>query len=536
MSNDPVKDPSTGNAAPKSLAEEILDTLWEPLLVLEEDLRVRSANDAFYVHFQVKPEETVGRKVYDLGNGQWDIPLLRELLEEVLPNERLFRNFEIQHTFDHIGKRTLLLNARQIDHLQLILLAMEDVTGRKEKEALQTAKAAAEETCRAKSEFLANMGHEIRTPMTAFMMALELLLQLDKDPERRRLLTMADQSARSLRTLLEEILDFSRIEAQGIEIEEEPFELRLFVKSTVQMMSGKARAKKLQLDVDISPEIPVTIIGDSGRLRQILLHLIDNAIKFTDQGEVRISVRNCSDNLEFSVSDTGIGIPEDKSGVIFQHFSQGDGSFTRRHGGTGLGLAISKGLVELMGGQIGGKNRPGGGSVFFFTLPLKAVKGGTASPETRVEAAAPHFPVRILLVDDDAMICNMLHMAMTHRGWQTETAENGREAVEKLKKGRFDLIVMDLQMPEMNGLEATRVIRQTEDGRRIYILGLTAHTRREVKAECLAAGMDKVLTKPVQMNELCSVIDSCLSLTRHQGTAGDGVDVWAFSLLAIRRP
>jgi two-component system, chemotaxis family, CheB/CheR fusion protein len=246
MSNDPVKDPSTGNAAPKSLAEEILDTLWEPLLVLEEDLRVRSANDAFYVHFQVKPEETVGRKVYDLGNGQWDIPLLRELLEEVLPNERLFRNFEIQHTFDHIGKRTLLLNARQIDHLQLILLAMEDVTGRKEKEALQTAKAAAEETCRAKSEFLANMGHEIRTPMTAFMMALELLLQLDKDPERRRLLTMADQSARSLRTLLEEILDFSRIEAQGIEIEEEPFELRLFVKSTVQMMSGKARAKKLQ--------------------------------------------------------------------------------------------------------------------------------------------------------------------------------------------------------------------------------------------------------------------------------------------------
>ncbi len=515
MSNDPGNDPSTGKTGPKIPAEDILDTLWEPLLVLEEDLRVQSANEAFYIHFQVKPDETVGRKVYDLGNGQWDIALLRELLEEVLPNERFFRNFEIQHTFDHIGKRTLLLNARRIDNLQLILLAMEDVTGRKEKEALQAAKAAAEETSRAKSEFLANMGHEIRTPMTAFMMALELLLQIDNDPERRQLLTMADQAAKSLCELLEDILDFSRIEAQGIEIEEEPFNLHACLQTTIQMMRGKAGEKNLQLDADIPPEIPDAIIGDSDRLRQILLHLIDNAIKFTDQGEVRISVRNCSDNLEFSVSDTGIGIPEDKSGVIFQHFSQGDGSFTRRHGGTGLGLAISKGLVELMGGQIGGKNRPGGGSVFFFTLPLKAaVKDGTASPGARVEAAAASDPtVRILLAEDEPMIREMIHKVFTHRGWQTETAENGAVAVQKWEKEGFDLIVMDLQMPEMNGLEATRAIRQNEDGRRIYILGLTAHTRREVKAECQAAGMDNVLTKPVQMKELCSAIECYLSLT-----------------------
>ncbi|MBE0598926.1 MAG: PAS domain-containing protein, partial [Desulfuromonadales bacterium] len=327
---------ATDNTGPKSLAEEILDTLWEPLLVLEDDLRVQSANDAFYAHFQVAPEETVGRQVYELGNGQWNIPLLRKLLEEVLPKEIFFRNFEIQHTFDQIGQRTLLLNARRIDHLQLILLAMEDITERNEKEALQAAKAVAEAANQAKSEFLANMSHEIRTPMTVFLAAIELLLQLDGDPQRQQILAMADESAQRLRTLLEDILDFSRIEAHRVAIEEEPFDLQACVQTAVQLMSASAREKHLQLEVDISPEIPATLIGDSGRLGQILLHLIENAIKFTQQGEVRLAVRLGSD-LEFAVSDTGAGIPEEKKQMIFQCFSQADGSFTRRYGGAGLG-------------------------------------------------------------------------------------------------------------------------------------------------------------------------------------------------------
>lgn len=505
--------PSADNITPRSLAEEILDTLWEPLLVLEDDLRVQSANDAFYSHFQVKPEETVGRQVYDLGNGQWNIPLLRKLLEEVLPNETFFRNFEIQHTFDSIGERTLLLNARRIDHLQLILVAMEDITERKEIEACNEAIAVAEKANRAKSEFLANMSHEIRTPLTIFLTATELLLQLDKDPERRQLLEMADQSAEHLRTLLEDILDFSRIEAHRVEIETEPFNLPACVQSTVQMLRAKAQKKNLQLEVDISPAIPATLVGDSDRIEQILLHLIDNAIKFTHQGEVRVSVQPCGDHLEFAVSDTGIGIPEEKRTIIFQRFSQADGSFTRKYGGTGLGLAVVRGLVELMGGQIGVRDRPGGGSIFSFTMPLKAAEDdGSASAEDRMAAvAAPFSRARILLVEDEPMIRHVIQVALTRHGCQTETAGDGREAVQKWKEGHFDLILMDLQMPEMNGLEATREIRATEEGRRINILGLTAHTRHEVKVECLAAGMDRVLIKPVQTKELCSVIDSCLA-------------------------
>jgi signal transduction histidine kinase len=349
MSNNPA------TSGPENLAEEILDTLWEPLLVLEADLRVRSANDAFYQRFQVEPAETVGRCIYDLGNGQWNIPLLRQLLEEVLPKEIFFRNFEIQHTFDRIGQRTLLLNARRIDNLQLILLAMEDITERQEQEALRAAKAAAEEANRAKSQFLANMSHEIRTPMTVFLAALELLLQIDQHPERRELLHMADQSAQRLRGLLEDILDFSSIEAQGVKTEEEPFDLRACVQGAAREMSAKVWDKKLRLKVDISPAIPATLIGDAGRLGQVLLQLLDNAIKFTEHGEVRVAVKSSGDHLEFSISDTGIGVPEGKREIIFHHFSQADSSFTRQYGGAGLGLSIAKGLVELMGGRIGEK-------------------------------------------------------------------------------------------------------------------------------------------------------------------------------------
>ncbi len=514
MKDDSIKSPNTGNTGRKNLSEEILDTLWEPLLVLEDDLRVQSANDAFYNHFKVEPAETVGRKVYDLGNGQWDIPLLRELLEEVLPKETFLRDFEIQHTFEQIGRRTLLLKARRVDHLQLILLAMEDITVRKENEALRAAKEVAEEANRAKSEFMANMNHEFRTPMTVFLAAIELLLQLERDPERRQILEMADQSAQRLRTLLDNILDFSSIEAHGVKIEMVPFNLRDCVQNAVQMMSAKAQVKNLQLIMEISSTIPASFIGDPGRLGQILVNLIDNAITCTDEGKVRVSVRPCSDYVEFSVSDTGIGVPEEKREAIFQRFSQADGSFKRRHGGVGLGLAISQGLVDLMGGgPIGLRERPGGGSVFFFPLPLKAAKSDrTSLAADHAEAtAAPLSSPFILLAEDEPMIRKVIQTILTHCGWRSETAGTGREAVRRWKEGNFDLILMDLQMPEMDGLEATRQIRETEEGKKICILGLTGHTRRELMEECLDAGMDKVLTKPVKIKELCSVIDSCLA-------------------------
>jgi signal transduction histidine kinase/ActR/RegA family two-component response regulator len=377
---------------------------------------------------------------------------------------------------------------------------------------LQEALRVADDANNAKSEFLANMSHEIRTPMSVFMLAIEHLLQVEQDPQRRELLEMADQSAQRLRSLIDDILDYSRIEARKLEIEEEPFNLRLCVRSTVEMFTLTAREKNIQLELEMAPQIPERAVGDADRLGQVLINLIGNAVKFTPAGEVRITVQPRGELLEFTVADTGIGIPEEKRDRLFQSFSQVDSSFTRQFGGTGLGLAISRGLVELMGGEIGVRNREGQGSVFTFTVPLKTAEEIRPAPaEDPSDNTGKEFAaVRILLAEDDPMIRDMITIVLAQHGCQTETAESGREAVEKWAQGDFDIILMDLQMPEMNGLAATRTIREreAESGKRTTIIGLTAHARRETGEECLAAGMDQVLTKPVHAKDLLSVFEA----------------------------
>ncbi len=389
-----------------------------------------------------------------------------------------------------------------------------DINERKEAEAaIREAKVAAEEANRAKSEFLANMSHEIRTPMTIFMAAIEHLLQIDRNPERRNLLEMADQSAQRLRALIDDILDFSRIEAGKVEIAATPFELRAFLRQAVEIFSLPAKEKSLRLDMEVAAKVPSTVVGDTDRLWQLLINLIGNAVKFTHEGEIRISVRRQGNFLEFSVMDTGIGIEEDKLELLFQSFSQGDTSFTRQYGGTGLGLAISKGLVELMGGEISVWSRKGQGSKFTFTLPLRTVESkSSVKNETPKKEDAEPRAVRILLAEDDPMIQQMITVALKQKGWQVESAETGREALQKWSHRHFDLVFMDVQLPEMNGLEATRTIREKEVGKgeRTWIIGLTAHARHEIRDECLGAGMDQVLTKPVKLKDLYTAVVDCI--------------------------
>ncbi|MEZ4599506.1 MAG: response regulator [Syntrophotaleaceae bacterium] len=378
---------------------------------------------------------------------------------------------------------------------------------------LDKAKNVAEEANRAKSEFLASMSHEIRTPMTVFMAAIEHLLQTDRNPDRRHLLSMADASAHRLRNLIDDILDFSRIEARKVEIEQEPFDLRDCLREALEMFTLPAGEKNLKLNMKVTTDTPEKVVGDRNRVGQVLINLISNAVKFTPEGEVRVSVRPCANFLEFSVADTGIGIPEEKQHLLFKSFSQVDMSFHRQHGGSGLGLAICKGLVELMGGEISVRSHVGKGSLFSFTLPYKAVT------EPKPEPAREKFDecdnkqqldsLRILLVDDEPMIREMIAMMLEKRGLKVESAENGGDALKKWETGNFDIILMDLQMPGMNGMEATRSIREKvqEGDKRPYIIGLTAHVRREIKEECLASGMDRVLVKPIKMSELFSAID-----------------------------
>lgn len=388
-----------------------------------------------------------------------------------------------------------------------------DITERKQaKEVLKEAKEAAEEASRAKSEFLANMSHEIRTPMTVFLAALEHLLQIDGDPDRRILLEMADNSARRLHALMDDILDFSRIEARRVEIEEEPFDLRGCIEAAVGLFALSVRQKNLRLETDVATDIPQVVIGDAFRLGQVLTNLVGNAVKFTEEGEIRVSVKDRGEFLEFSVADTGIGIPEDKCNLIFDSFSQADGSLTRRHGGTGLGLAICRSLVELMGGDIGVLCKKGGGSIFTFTLPLKSDRQCREYSQVMPDDSLEDRTVaRILLADDEPLIRQMIILMLEGHGWQVETAESGREALEKWHAGNFDIILMDLQMPEMDGLESTRMIRQKEaETGHTTIIGLTAHARSEIREKCLKAGMDKVLVKPIRIKELYSAIEGCL--------------------------
>ena len=395
---------------------------------------------------------------------------------------------------------------------QAMVIAEQMVAARK---TAEEAKAAAEQASQAKSDFLSTMSHEIRTPMTVFMGAVEQLLLIDKNSQHRQLLELASQASRRLHILVNEILDFSKIEAKRVDLDENWFNLGNCLREAMGMLAGKAGERGLHLELEVADDVPENIVGDQYRLGQILLNLIGNAIKFTDRGEVRVAVVNRGDHLVFTVSDTGIGIPGDKLGKIFDTFSQVDSSSTRRHGGTGLGLAISKGLVELMGGEISVRSQLGQGSQFVFTLPLKrkllvgvdpAPGGGSAGVDWVPQ-------VQVLLVEDNPMIRELVLMYLSRRSWPTTIAENGSDAIAKWQGGDYDLVLMDLQMPDMDGLEATRQIRQLEAGResRTVIIGLTAHASRNVLRECIDCGMNEVLIKPFESARLYAVIDQYLA-------------------------
>ena len=387
---------------------------------------------------------------------------------------------------------------------------------KKVEEELASAKLAAEKASWAKGEFVANMSHEIRTPMTVFLLALDQLKKIETDPTCRKLLEMADKSAKSLRDLVDDILDFSKLEACRVMLIEEPLDPRLCVHEVAEMFNLAAREKSLRLTENIAPDVPLIIVADQCRLKQILINLVGNAIKFTTQGGIDISVGSTGNSLIFTVTDTGIGIPEDKHHLLFQSFSQIDNSFQRQHGGSGLGLAICKGLVALMGGTISMRNREGGGSIFTFDLPLKTqaaeiLAEGIPMDDKRNFSARP---VRILFAEDEPMVRDIVTFAMANHGWQVETAVNGREALAKWQSEPFDVILMDLQMPEMNGQEATLAIRSREvgTGKRIAIIGFTAHASEITIKHCIEAGMDYVLSKPLHFDDLSEVINQYLAV------------------------
>jgi CheY-like chemotaxis protein len=338
-----------------------------------------------------------------------------------------------------------------------------------------------------------------------------LLLNGDLTEEHREYASTAYTSANALLTIINDILDFSKMEAGKFTLQMAPLRLHDSIEETVRIVRGQAAAKQLEIHVKIDNAVPECLVGDPGRLRQVLLNLLSNAIKFTSQGSVSISVALDSGNrVRFEVIDTGLGISEDAGKLLFQPFTQVDSSDRRQFGGTGLGLSISKRLVELMGGQIGMTSQLGEGSTFWFAVPLEAVDCDQVPRQVRQEplrqAQAPNA-ARILVVEDNAVNQRVALKLIEKLGYSAEAVSDGQQAVNRVLEVPYSLVLMDCQMPVMDGLQATREIRKREAGRRTPILALTAGALQSDESNCLQAGMDGFMTKPIDIENLAQVLE-----------------------------
>jgi two-component system, sensor histidine kinase and response regulator len=517
------------------------------VLITDLDGRIEYANDAFVRGSGYKREELIGTRPDFLQSGQVPDATVREANEALQRGDswrgelvkrrkdgRLYyEDCRITPLRQPDGRIThyLAVNSDITDYkrisaeLNLHKHHLEDIVDKRTAE-LELAKVQAEAANRAKGTFLANMSHEIRTPMNSILGLTYILRQSTQDPEQQALLARLYDSAQHLMHVINGILDLSKIEAGKIAIEASELSVAAVLHSVTDLLMHEARSKDLVLETDVVG-LEGLLQGDPTRLSQALLNYASNAIKFTESGKVVVRARRLSEDdksvcVRFEVRDTGPGIPEDRLGKLFNAFEQGDASTTRRHGGTGLGLAITRGLAQLMGGDAGVESSPGQGSTFWFTARLQRVAASSITSDAALRemrrtgvrpgttTAPTRFEGRVLLAEDNPTNQFVLLKLLRDLGVHVDLAENGREAVDQLTEQPYDLVLMDMQMPEMDGLEATREIRGLPARADTPIVALTANAFTEDRERCLQAGMDGFLPKPIDPTLLREALERWL--------------------------
>ena len=530
------------------LMSDIINFLPDPTLVIDRQGKVLAWNRAMEDMTGIKTEDMLGKDNYEYAIPFYGkrCPILIDLALASSPDiektytqiKRMGDKIIAENHYPNLWGREVWLfgNACILRNSQGEIIgaieSVRDISNRKTAETeLKKAKEAAESATRAKSEFLATMSHEIRTPMNAIINMTRLLLDTELDDQQRDYAETAAMSSETLLSLISDILDFSKIEAGKLELEKTDFSLREALESAVRILRPKAEEKGLFLRYTLDPALPRHVSGDPARIHQILLNFLNNAVKFTEKGGIHVRVlaedqteTDCT--VKFEVTDTGIGVPENRRDRLFQPFSQADSSTTRKYGGTGLGLAISEQLAELMGGTVGFESEEGKGSAFWFTAKVRNTE--TKRQNAEGESVIVHsvstdkqslvkFPhsMRILVAEDNLFNQKVILAILKKLNFPADIAENGREAVAVLREKNYDLVFMDMQMPEMDGLEAARIIRDPNSGvlnPQVPIVAMTANVTKEDQRKCLDAGMNDYIAKPIDTDKLLSVINCQLSV------------------------
>lgn len=494
--------------------DQVIANMKDGIIIIDPNGQIVDHNPEA-LHLLKKNDSLIGQQTKEIfaPHSDWMTKLLAPTIEQA--HEEII--------FEH-NQQTLIYETRlsslfdRFGRLTARILLIHDITYFKKAEIeLRTAKETAETANKTKSEFLANMSHEIRTPMNGILGMTELLLDASLAERQKKYVEIMQKSAHLLLNVINDVLDFSRIEAGKFELSHQAFSLKETLEDIFSPFAYQAKSAGLEFRWHIASDVPTQVKGDPDRLCQILVNLIGNALKFTNSGSISVEVRTAQHNtngpvLQFDVVDTGIGIPKDKQTTIFEAFSQVDGSTTRKYGGTGLGLAISSRLVHIMGGKIWVSSDVGHGSRFSFTSPFESATYVPQTPD-RSQNTLAIANLRVLLVEDDPINQLFAQRILEKFGCVVILAENGQDAITQYQKKTFDIILMDVQMPEVDGIEATRTIRQLEKGqnKNIPIIALTAHAMAGDRERFLNAGMDDYLSKPFTPGQLIDSMNFVLN-------------------------